>query len=127
MTLEQLTEEGWLMTDGSDETLQFGRRINDTTWEYRQWVDGPFDKKFSTEEKINLWNHHMWQEDTIDINKGYTENEVQYYLDPYGYKILHWIVLPNEKFTLIIGDELEVYDRSDSIQLACECIFEQTN
>lgn len=127
MTLEQLQAQGWFKTDGSSSTLQFGRKINDTTWEYRQWVDGPFDKKFSAEEKINLWDHHMWQKDIIDVNKGYTENEVQYYLDPYGYEILHWIVLPNEKFTLIIKDELEVYDRSDSIQLACECIFEQTN
>ena len=42
MTLEQIESEGWLMTDGSAETLQFGRRINDTTWEYRQWVDGPY-------------------------------------------------------------------------------------
>lgn len=127
MTQEQLYEQGWLQTDGSSSTLQYAKKINDTTWLYRQWVDGPFDKKFSVEEKLNLWNHHLWEEEEIDISRGYTELQVQYYLDPYGYRIEHWIVLPDGGFTLIISDDSGEYSREDSIQLACECIFEQTN
>ena len=128
MTLEQLTEEGWVMTDGSDKTLQFGRRVGNNTWGYREWTDKPWEPyNRNREMKLEFWDSSNWNVEEIDL-WDYTEEEIQDHLSPYGYEINYYCKQDfNNTIILTIKDDSYMYSVEDSIQLACECIFEQTN
>ena len=41
---------GFIVTDFSDETLQMGRKINDFSWEFWEWID----EGWSIEGKISI-------------------------------------------------------------------------
>lgn len=112
--------EGWKQTDGSDSTLQYGRKINETTWQYRQWLD-EFDPikgqttPISIEEKLLNWWSEKWVEEKIDLDT-YPLDVIQGIVESYGYEIIC-----AEPF------QLKGYSVEDSVQLACECIFEYEN
>lgn len=125
--------EGWITTDASCNSLQLAKKISDTTWIYREWIDTPMDiaeLPLTCEFKLDNWNDDRWREEEIDL-WDYTENEVQYYLDAYSYKLDEFIVLPDRKLTILVKDENckpdEVFSRDFSVQICCECIFEHMN
>lgn len=108
----------WVQTDGSDSTLQFGRKVNAHTWQYREWVDLPVDHpehcSISRPEKIARWDRDEWRQIEIDI-RDYSEEDVIEAVIPFGYEVSR----NSEDAILLRGYSLE-----ESIQLMCECIFE---
>ena len=110
--------EGWLQTDGSTSTLQYGRKINETTWQYRQWCDSPDEKGYDLETKLDYWEGGKWETDIINTD-DYSNDDIESALRDYGYKVVNW---NNLKITDNSNNE---YTHEDSIQLACECLFEQ--
>lgn len=108
----------WVQTDGSDGTLQYGRRINSTTWEYRQWVDHPYSKgeRLTADEKTARWDSVEWEIDVIDL-KDYNLIEVREALVSFGYSIY-------EVEPLRIEQNGHIFSLYESVQLACESIFE---
>jgi hypothetical protein len=108
-------------TDGSDNTLQYGKFVNETTWLYREWIDLPFEVKgvLSSEEKIAAWDSNKWREEEIDISE-FTIEQIKESVSCYGYTLVN--VVSNVDFSLFQSNH--TYDLKSSIQLACECIFE---
>jgi hypothetical protein len=130
--LNQLTSRGWICTDGSAETLQFGRKINATTWEYRQWGDGPVEYHeasglpfYSEKEKVLMWDSGEWTEDEIDL-QNYSKSEIESELSTFGYKLKDYFG-PDRIYIYSESDSIFTYPLEDSIQLACECIFENNS
>lgn len=106
----------WIKTDGSNETLQFGCNLGRFEWEYRQWLGDDVPEA----EKIQKWDDPRWVVEAIDV-RDYTRAEIDQYLSPYSYYTV------GEDSDYNISDGSNFYTTSDSIQLICECIFEQTN
>lgn len=126
MTHEQLKKEGWEITDGSDSTLQIGKKINSTTWLYRQWTDNPFDSvHLETNIKLSLWDDGRWVEEEIDL-LDYTIERIEDDVSSFGYSVVDFGSF-GKMFTLTLEDDSGTYTVEDSIQLACECIFELNN
>ena len=111
-----MKDKGWLQTDGSDSTLQYGRKISETAWEYREWVDD--GESISIEEKLEDWDSSDWREEVIDLN-DYTEDEIWDALSVYGYTA---DILNVEDLTF--HQSGDTYTGQDAVQLACECLFE---
>jgi len=123
MNFETLKEQGYITTDGSSETLQLAKKINNTTWLYREWLEAPFNFLFDqvkpVKEKISLWDNRNWREEEIDI-LDYSKETIEDAVVSYGYIIEEFI--SNDNFSL--SQNGDNYSIEDSIQLACECIFE---
>ncbi|MDG1950062.1 MAG: hypothetical protein P8J32_04600 [bacterium] len=101
-------EKGWLQTDGSLNTMQYGKKIDSFTWHYRE-----VDEKYSTDEDA-LLDFENWHEDVIDV-RNHSEKEIQSAVETYGYTLL-------ENYTL--SQSGTVFSGDDGIQLIAECIFE---
>lgn len=108
--------DGWLQTDGSGATLQYGRNVGGNSWEYREWLDLPHTKGLSAEDKIKDWDNPNWREDVINLN-NYSTDQIEDAISVYGYKIVG-------KIPFKIEQGGQVFNFEDSVQLACECIFE---
>lgn len=125
----KLKKEGWVITDGSDACLQLGRKVNDSTWEYREWTDKPWygdEEVLTSEQKLEKWDDSEWDEMTVDLN-DYSTTQIDYYIDSYGYKLVHHGVniADNNKLThLSIKSGKIPFNFHHSVQLVCECIFE---
>ena len=121
---EDVIHGGWQLTDGSAESLQLGRKINDTTWQYRQWCDG-FDFqegkyiKVTKSVKFKNWESSKWVEDIIDL-RNYNVSDIHNAIISHGYLIGTWDAELQHFY-------IKSYDRETSIQLAIECIFESEN
>lgn len=108
MKANKLTEQGWLQTDGSLSTMQYGRKINNTTWEYKEVC-----KEYDSDEDA-LDDFENWREDIIDIT-SYSIYDIEQSVGHYGYSL-------NRDF--ILEQSGQTFSYEDSIQLICECIFE---
>ena len=53
--LEKQVSVGWIQTDGSVETLQYGRKSGEFSWEYAE-LGGKYDSIEDAEEDINSIN-----------------------------------------------------------------------
>lgn len=112
---------GWQLTDGSAATLQLGRKLSDTQWQYRQWVD-TFDTEkekvisLPIDVKFQNWDSHNWYEEIIQF-KDYNFFEIKDAVETYGYTINDY---KNDLSLFQLGD----MDRNESIMIACECLFE---
>lgn len=118
---EDVIHDNWQLTDGSAESLQLGRQLSDTQWQYRQWCDDFDTEKGSTlktpiYEKFQNWDSHNWHEEIINL-KDYNFSEIKDAVESYGYTINHY---KNDLSLFQLGD----MDRNESIQIACECLFE---
>ena len=109
----------WIQTDGSDSTLQYGRLVNSTSWQYMEWTDKPWEKetKDATYKLANL-NDSNWRRATIDLDE-YTEDEIWDALSTYGYKAQNL-----DKKGLIFEQGGDTFEGKDAVMLACECLFE---
>lgn len=114
-------KDDWIQTDGSSGTLQYGRKINDTSWQYREWVDVPYLPVSTLEDKLFNWEDGRWREDTIDL-KDYTYEQIKDALSTYGYELLS--IDPSVPYGIIFTQSGDEYQGRDAVQLACECIFE---
>lgn len=85
----------WTCTDPA--TNQYGRRISDKVYEFKEEVSYPDGFKYTVQKEIDL--------------KDYTEDEINDHLSPYGWDIIQ---LKEE-------NPLEHAE-----WLMAECIFEQT-
>ena len=92
----------WIQTDNTDSISQYARKINTYVWEYKQIQNGEI--KSAT---INL--------------EEYTLQEIADEISSFGYTIVPKCTSVQSKFKLY---QSQVYKITDSIQLACECIFE---
>lgn len=111
--------EGWIQTDGSDSTLQYGRKINNTTWEYMQWTDKPWEEVHkSAKEKLNDLDNEEWDRATIDLS-DYSEGDIISTLMSFGYEHVYF-----EKEGLCFEQCGEYFSGEQAVQLACECLFE---
>lgn len=127
MTHEQLINQGWIQTDGSCFTLQYAKKVNDTTWLYRQWVDIPFHStQYDCYDKLIMWDSGYWEEDEINISK-YPLDYIKGCISTFGYSVVSCLVVGEIIKEIIITDGTHEYSVEDSIQLACECIFELEN
>jgi len=104
----KLTLQGWEQTDGSLETMQYGRKISDWVWEYKE-----VDKKYDTDEEA-LEDFENWHEDTIDV-LDYPRHKIRDCIGSYGYSMDDYYILSQSG---------EIFSKEDSIQLIAECIFE---
>lgn len=110
----------WIQTDGSDETLQYGRKISDSSWEYMEWTDKPWDKeKRDADFKLANLHDDNWRKATIDLTE-YTKEDILSAVETYGYGFDFFNCV--EVFNLYQSGY--VFNVEDSIQLACECLFE---
>jgi hypothetical protein len=100
----------WTCTDVDNQ--QYGRKINDNTFEFKEW-DKEYNHLFdTTEEKIDLFdNSTYWIQDTIDIS-DYSDEDINDFIDPYYNSI---------------EDIIEIYGKEDANWIIAECIFEQEN
>lgn len=137
MTHEQLIKEGWIQTDGSCSTLQYAKKVNDTTWLYRQWLDiriidievspmRQWTESFSCEHKLENWDSSKWTEDEVDISV-FSLDYIRDSISTFGYSIVSVRRDRGQIRELIITDKTHEYSIEDSIQLVCECIFELEN
>lgn len=108
-------------TDGSFATLQYGRKESTTSWRYRQWL--------SKYEMLNgaplllktaKWDSPHWEEHLVNL-QDYTINEVSDHVSTYGYEVIGYSEDWSEFRMRQVGTD---YSNEDSVQLACECIFE---
>lgn len=109
----------YIQTDGSDNTLQYGRKLSETSWEYMEWVDQPLETPKDTEFKLANLEHTNWRRDTIDL-EHYTKEQIEDAISTFGYSIEFWT--SNEVFN--INQSGFTFSVEDSVQLSCECIFE---
>ena len=118
---------GFIVTDFSDETLQMGRKINDFSWEFWEWIDegwsieegDKFEVK-SAEEKLALLDDYHWRKETIDV-RDYSFEDIDDTLSRYMYER----VFPE---SYVIKDCTgNLMSSEESIQLICECLFEVYN
>lgn len=116
-------EGQWQQTDGSVGSLQYARKVNAHTWVYKQWVDKPYcDISVSEGDKIQRWDDPEWTIAEIDLSE-YTRKEIEESLASFGYTITHYE--SNTHFYITNTESYgEGYSEADSMQLACECIFE---
>jgi hypothetical protein len=116
-----MSTKGYIQTDGSDNSLQYAKKINFSTWEYREWKNEIYDSvELTTEEKIKAWESKNWRVEEIDI-LDYSLEELKNTVASYGYEILNFT--SNTQFNLWQNNE--TFNIKDSIQLTCECLFEQ--
>ena len=115
----------WLQTDGSDSTLQYGRLVNSTSWQYMEWTDKPWEDEVKDAEfKLANLQDDNWRKATINLEE-YTKEEIADAISTFGYNILHADDWNSKDFTIFqIEQASELFGVKDSIQLACECIFE---
>jgi|TARA_R110000822_G_scaffold6851_10_gene28670 hypothetical protein len=106
-----LTKLGWLQTDGSLGTMQYGRPLKDRVWEYRE-----VDKQYSTDEEA-IADFENWHCDVIDL-QYYGLDEIKSAIGHYGYNLNEGSV------ELILEQSGVTFSVEDSTQLICECIFE---
>lgn len=118
MTLEQLTELGWELTDPN--SIQICKKISETVYLYKQYKPVYFindkgkmevsngDLEYITIDQFN--NSKLWDEEEVDID-DYTEEELKDYISPY-YSSLEEII--------------EIYGKEGYNQIVIECIFEQS-
>jgi hypothetical protein len=108
MTYEIIKSKGWLQTDASLETMQYGRKISEYVWEYRE-----VDKQYLTDEKA-LSDFDNWHEDEIDVLL-YSMKDLRNIINSYGYTMDDYHILEQSG---------EIFTKEDSIQLIAECVFE---
>jgi hypothetical protein len=130
--------EGWIQTDGSCDTLQYAKKVNKTTWLYRQWLDKMvFDievtpmqqwrEAFSCEHKLSNWEDDNWVEEQICLS-DYPIDYIEDCISTYGYAIVSISTDTEGSVTsIVISAGRQEYSEEDSIQLCCECIFELQN
>ncbi|QQV91443.1 hypothetical protein M1M25_gp013 [Tenacibaculum phage Gundel_1] len=104
----------WIQTDGSINTLQYGRKMSFFSWEYSE-IGGQY-----TDEKEAEKNKHNWSSKIIDLH-DYSKEKVENIISSWGYSIINYD-LENRKIK--IKQEAEIFNINDSIQLICECISE---
>ena len=110
----------YIQTDGSDATLQYARKVNNTTWEYMEWIDNPWeDFKMSAEWKLAHLDAKSWRVEEIDL-MDYSKEEIEDAISTYGYTIYDWVSC--ELFN--IKQSREIFSVEASIQLSIECLFE---
>ena len=118
---------GFIVSDFSDETLQMGRKINDFSWEFWEWIDegwsieegDKFEVK-SAEEKLSSLNDYHWRKETIDV-RDYSFEDIDDTLSGYMYERI-------SSNTHVIKDWTgNLYSLEDSIRIICECLFEEYN
>lgn len=128
MTHEEVKNQGWIQTDGSSSTLQYGRKLGENSWQYRQWCDLPWEElPYTAAEKLLMWDASEWKQSTIDL-WDYTEDQIIEALAPYGYKLNYYCRQDfNQSIILTVEDDGYFHSVRDSIQLVCECIFELEN
>lgn len=85
----------WICTDPA--TKQYGRKISDKVYEFKEEVGYPDGNKYTEQKEIDL--------------NDYTEDEINDHLSPYG-----WNIIQLKEENSIEGAEW----------LMAECIFEQT-
>lgn len=126
----RIKAEGWLLTDGSDNTLQYGRKVPyaRTLWEYRQWLDelDPFTGRYITipgNTKKRMWEDERWVSAKIDL-RSYSLEEIRDAISTFGYSIHRWILDGDVWIDFQLKQGGDVYNTEDSIQLACESVFE---
>jgi hypothetical protein len=106
---------GFIVTDFSDETLQMGRKINDFSWEFWEWIEVK-----SAEEKLALLDDYHWRKETIDV-RDYSFEDIDDTLSGYMYERI-------SSNTHVIKDWTgNLYSLEDSIRIICECLFEEYN
>lgn len=111
--------DGWEQTDGSDSTLQYGRKVSETSWEYMEWTDKPWEETKDADYKLANIDDSNWRKEEIDLRE-YTKEEILEAIETYGYKFEHF----SSVGVFNIEQDGYTYSVDDSIQLACECIFE---
>ncbi|MCB1711801.1 MAG: hypothetical protein KDH96_04755 [Candidatus Riesia sp.] len=109
---------GFLQTDGSLATMQYGKKIDDFTWEYRQ-----VEREYSTEVEA-LFDFDNWAQDTVDL-RDHSILEMDSAINSFGYTL--------DKYSHTDPEEASIYQAGvtytgkDAIQLICECLFELNN
>lgn len=106
----------WTVTDGSSNTFQVAQQVDKYSWRYREWLDQPETEYIDTDEKMYRWDDPNWRESVIDIT-DYTHQEISNHIAAYGYKLVG--------NSYLISDGSNTYSIEESIQIICECIFEQ--
>lgn len=108
------TPEGWELTNGNASCLQFGRRLSELKWEYREWVDHPAHAVigFSLEDKVADWDNHMWRSRVIDLEE-YSSETIENAVAQTG---LNWFYFEN---SFLIEQE----NAEESAKLACGILF----
>lgn len=126
MTHEQLLEQGWICTDGSLETLQYGRKENRSTWQFTEWVTPTYPPSITVKEKLDKWGKEGWRTEIVNL-KCYEPDEIRQAVEIYGYKIVQFSVVKNylSLTTTLAEFMLEGFlSKEASVQITCECLFE---
>jgi hypothetical protein len=108
MTFKILKSLGWLQTDGSLEAMQYGRKISEYVWKYKE-----VDKQYLTDEEA-LSDFDNWHEDEINV-LSYSRKYLRSIANSYGYTMDSYYALKQSG---------EIFTKQDSIQLLAECVFE---
>jgi hypothetical protein len=123
MKILDLIPKGWVLTDGSYETLQLGKKITDSKWFYREWVsnilDSEEEQNLTSDEKLKMWDSGMWREQEIDL-EDYDRASIEDFVSSFGYEVSFY----SSPKVFNLKQNGYTYSVDDSIQLACECIFE---
>lgn len=112
-----MNKNNWIQTDGSLSTLQYGKKINHTTWDYAE-LGGLYNSIKEAEG-----NKSDWDINRIDFTK-YSYSDIESNLKSYGYKIESY---DDNEFDFIISQTGIIFNPEDSCQIICECISEINN
>lgn len=109
-------ENEWIQTDGSLNTLQYGRKVNKTTWEYVE-LAGKYASIKQAEDDKNNWCG-------VEINLlEYTELQIKEAISSFGYLLVNCDFEAKE-FKIAQEGTNDDFDIENSIMLICECISE---
>ncbi len=99
---------GWIQTDGSVETMQYGKKIDKYIWLYRE-----VEETYKSEEEA-LSDFENWHEEEVNI-LDYSKEKLRDIVSSYGYSM-------NDNY--ILEQSGETFSEPESIQLIAECVFE---
>lgn len=123
MTPEELESQGWIQTDGSANTLQYAKNVDETTWLYRQWLStSEWDPRFDVDYKIANWDDDNWTELEV-CAEDYSMMDIRDALETFGYQLVYLEYQPGYMVPKIIQGN-DILRGQDAIQLICECLFE---
>ena len=111
--LEKKVSVGWIQTDGSVETLQYGRKSDKFAWEYVE-LGGKYKSIEGAEQ-----DRENWDSEEFDL-KNYTADKVKSVISGWGYELVTYNL---DKGNIVIKQG-DVYNNETSVQLICECLSE---